>query len=76
MAEPAFFPRFSAERVTSALKDTPVVMVVGPRQSGKTTLVREFVDRRHTYLTLDDDTVLDHSPSDALFLARVPRARI
>jgi predicted AAA+ superfamily ATPase len=28
--------------VTTALKDTPVVMVNGPRQCGKTTMVREF----------------------------------
>jgi hypothetical protein len=34
----ALFPRFSAELVATALKDTPVVMVTGPRQCGKTTL--------------------------------------
>jgi hypothetical protein len=28
----ALFPRFSAELVATALKDTPVVMVTGPRQ--------------------------------------------
>ena len=37
---PAHFRRFSAARVTTALKDTPVVMVNGPRQSGKTTRTR------------------------------------
>ena len=35
------FPRFATDRVTTALEDTPVVMVNGPRQCGKTTLVRE-----------------------------------
>lgn len=42
MADPdsALFRRFSAARVARALKDTPVVMVNGPRQCGKTTLVR------------------------------------
>jgi len=45
------FPRFAADRVTTALKDTPVVMVNGPRQGGKTTLVREFVSRDRTYIT-------------------------
>jgi len=39
----ALFPRFSAELVATALKDTPVVMVTGPRQCGKTTLVRRVV---------------------------------
>jgi len=64
MDESRLFPRFATERVTSALKDTPVVMVIGPRQSGKTTLVRELVDRRRTYLTLDDDTVLEAARND------------
>src|SRR6267378_8302574 len=53
------FHRFSADRVATALKDTPVVMVNGPRQCGKTTLVREFTSRNRTYITLDDDTVLE-----------------
>ena len=39
----ALFPRFCAELVTTALKDTPVVMVTGPRQCGKTTLVRDLL---------------------------------
>ena len=39
---PAYFGRFSAARVTTALTDTPVVMVNGPHQSGKTTLARQF----------------------------------
>ena len=39
----ALYPRFSAELVATALKDTPVVMVTGPRQCGKTTLVRDLV---------------------------------
>lgn len=30
---PALFRRIAAERVTTALKDTPVVMVNGPRQT-------------------------------------------
>ena len=48
-------PRLSAKRITDALKDTPVVMVTGPRQSGKTTLVRQFVGGDRRYVTLDDD---------------------
>jgi predicted AAA+ superfamily ATPase len=61
---PALFPRFSAERVSVALKDTPVVMVIGPRQCGKTTLVRQFVNHNRIYITLDDDTVLEAARSD------------
>lgn len=60
MAEalPSLFERFSDVRVTTALKDTPVVMVNGPRQSGKTTLVRRFVTSKRVYISLDDDTAL------------------
>ena len=58
------FPRFAAERVRTALKDTPVVMVSGPRQCGKTTMVRQFASRNRTYITLDDDTVLEAVRND------------
>jgi len=40
------------------------VMVNGPRQCGKTTLVREFASRNRTYITLDDDTVLESVRND------------
>lgn len=58
------FPRFSAARVATALKDTPVVMVNGPRQCGKTTLIREFANSGRAYITLDDDTVLEAARGD------------
>jgi uncharacterized protein len=60
-----FFERFSTERVAIALADTPVVMLIGPRQCGKTTLVRQFVDKEREYVTLDDDTVLEAARSDS-----------
>ena len=58
------YPRFAANRVTTALKDTPVVMVNGPRQCGKTTLVRQFAGKNRTYITLDDDTALEAIRND------------
>jgi predicted AAA+ superfamily ATPase len=57
-AENVFFPRFSAELVIIALKDTPVVMVTGPRQCGNTTPVRDLVAGNREFITMDDDTVL------------------
>jgi predicted AAA+ superfamily ATPase len=39
-----------------ALKDTPAVIVTGPRQCGKTTLVRELIAGKRSYLTLDNET--------------------
>ena len=54
----SMYPRAAAARVAAALKDTPVVMVNGPRQCGKTTLVRAFASAKRAYLTLDDETQL------------------
>ena len=43
-------------RVVEALTDTPVVMISGPRQAGKTTLVRRIAANHGIrYLTLDDE---------------------
>jgi uncharacterized protein len=64
------FPRFSADLVTVALSDTPVVMVIGPRQSGKTTLVRELIEGGRRYITLDDDTSLEAALNDPVGLIR------
>jgi len=66
----ALFPRFSSELVSTALKDTPVVMVSGPRQCGKTTLVRDLVGSEREFITLDDDTVLAAARSDPTGLVR------
>lgn len=64
MPQPRLFQRFCADRVSMALEDTPVVMVVGPRQCGKTTLVKELLSGRRTYLTLDDATTQAAATSD------------
>lgn len=49
-------PRFLTARVNEALVDTRVVGVVGPRQSGKSTLVQHIVAEAEgaTYVSLDD----------------------
>lgn len=71
------FERFSAERVKTALRDTPVVMVDGPRQCGKTTLARRFVEGDRSYITLDDDTQLAAARGDpAGFMRGIERAVI
>ena len=64
------FPRFSGAGVHTALADTPVVMVTGPRQSGKTTLVRELMGEDRRYLTLDEDTPLEAALSDPIGFIR------
>jgi hypothetical protein len=58
------FERFVERRAKEALSDTPVVLIVGPRRAGKTTLVRKMAEAGRTYITLDDQTVLDAARSD------------
>jgi predicted AAA+ superfamily ATPase len=72
MAEPRkrLYPRFSAAQVLTALKDTPVVLVTGPRQCGKTTLVRSLVAAGREFITLDNDTVLASARADPAGLVR------
>ena len=40
MVDKAFYARGAQTRLEEALADTPVVLVHGPRQCGKTTLAR------------------------------------
>ncbi len=58
-------PRNLRHAVNAALADTPVVLVNGARQTGKTTLVREFATRRKAaFVTLDDHASLDGALND------------
>ncbi|WP_407637661.1 AAA family ATPase [Arsukibacterium ikkense] len=52
------FKRFITPRVTEALTDNPVVLIVGPRRAGKTTLARQMTTAGRRYITLDDQTVI------------------
>lgn len=49
------FPRYAAADVEAALADTPVVVIVGPRQSGKSTLAEQIAAGRGAEaVSLDD----------------------
>jgi hypothetical protein len=50
--------RSLARPLRAALADTPVVVVVGPRQAGKSTLVTNLAGYQAEYVTLDDPSVL------------------
>lgn len=71
------FKRFVERRAEEALTDTPVVLIVGPRRAGKTTLVKKMGEAGRTYITLDDQTVREASQSDpAGFIRGLDRAII
>jgi predicted AAA+ superfamily ATPase len=71
----ATFPRFAAARIADALADTRVVLLMGPRQAGKTTLARTLADAGRHYLTLDDATTLASARTDPTgFVRNLDRA--
>lgn len=70
---PALYPRPLASVLQDALADTPVVCVTGPRQSGKSTLVRAMMPAR-PYFSLDHAPYLAAAKADpAGFVAALPR---
>lgn len=60
-----------------AVEDTPVLLINGARQAGKSTLVKTMFKESHQYLTLDDPTTLAAIRSDPLsFLEGLDRPSI
>ncbi len=66
----SLYPRRIEPRIDEALLDTPVVLLAGPRQAGKTTLVRQFAERGQHYLTLDDELTLLSAREDPVGMIR------
>jgi predicted AAA+ superfamily ATPase len=66
----AVYPRLVERRIRLALRDTRVVAITGPRQSGKTTLARRFARQGRTYVTLDDPATLAAAKSDPIAFIR------
>lgn len=53
-----------AGMIEQALADTPVILINGPRQCGKTTLARQFAKAGRAWLSLDDETLLAAATTD------------
>lgn len=67
----SLYPRRIEPRIAEALLDTPVVMLAGPRQAGKTTLVRQIAQQQGLrYLTLDDELTLLSAREDPVGMIR------
>ncbi|MCU7922003.1 MAG: ATP-binding protein [Candidatus Thiodiazotropha sp. (ex Dulcina madagascariensis)] len=71
------YPRYSANNIRDALADTPVVFVMGPRQAGKTTLVKSLIDEKWEYITLDDQAQFEIAKADPVgFIRNLPLKQI
>ena len=64
-----YVAREMQDTVLSYLNQFKVVLVTGPRQVGKTTMLRHMLRDRYAYVTLDDIDLLVRIQDDsALFL--------
>ena len=68
-------PRFAANNVEEALADTPVVIIMGPRQSGKATLIKTLLDETWEYVTPDDQAQLGVAGVDPVVFVKNPPPR-
>lgn len=75
MPATAAYPRFAERRLTEALRDSPAVLIHGPRQCGKTTLARSVGKRMgYAYITFDDEVSRGVATADPVgFVADLPR---
>ena len=71
------YNRFAKTKIEEALADACVVLISGPRQSGKTTLAADIAAETIPFFTLDDATVLAAANDDPVgFLRGLKRAVI
>ena len=85
MLELALYPRYLGRHLLEALEDSPVVLIHGPRQCGKTTFAQSVcapdnatgplgvTETGYWYVSLDDDVVRAGAQSDPMgFVADLP----
>lgn len=71
------YTRYCEPKILAALNDTPVVIISGPRQSGKTTLAKQIQLENSTYITLDDITQYDAAQRDPIgFIRNIDSKRV
>lgn len=65
MRKNSLYPRFTEPHLVEALEDSPVVLIHGPRQCGKTTLAQVIGERLgYTYFSFDDEVVRGAAEAD------------
>ena len=72
-----FLARHAQTQISTALADTRIVAIVGPRQSGKTTLARRFASQLHLpFVTLDDHQSRQFAETDPIGFMRGYQAAV
>ena len=74
MATTNYYPRLSETLLREALEDTPVILIHGSRQCGKTTLATEVGQQLgYQYFTFDDDNQCQAAKTDPIgFVQSLP----
>lgn len=74
MRDDRLYPRFAESRLVEALGDTPVVLIHGPRQCGKTTLAQAVGRKQNrAYFSFDDPVTLAAAVDDPVgFVGDLP----
>ena len=69
----SYRPRALEDSIRSTSRQFPVLLVTGPRQVGKTTLLKQLSGEERAYVTLDDLALRELAARDpVLFLQRFP----
>ena len=67
------YPRTLAKHILEISQQFPVLLVTGPRQVGKTTLLEMCAEDNRTYVTLDDLDIRNLAQKDpGLFIQTYP----
>lgn len=68
------FTRYIKANIYDAVQDTPVVYIMGPRQSGKTTIVKDIINENWEYISFDDSAQLNIAKADPIgFIRNIPK---
>ncbi len=78
MASGSVYPRFTTPLLEQALAESPVVLIHGPRQCGKTTLAQTVGDALgYAYFSFDDAVTLAAATSDPVgFVGDLPERAV